>query len=37
LLLEKSALTAHGRVEKIAKRKLKMIEPIDVQVIRSSR
>lgn len=37
LLLEKSALTAHGRVEGIAKRKLKMIEATDVQVIRSSR
>lgn len=37
LLLEKSALTAHGRVEGIAKRKLKMIEATDIQVIRSSR
>lgn len=37
LLLEKSALTAHGRVESIAKRKLKMIEATDVQVIRSGR
>jgi cell division protein FtsL len=37
LLLEQSALTAHGRVERIAKEKLSMIEAIDVQVIRSSR
>lgn len=37
LLLEQSALTAHGRVERIAKEKLQMIEAIDVQVIRSSR
>ncbi len=37
LLLEKSALTAHGRVERIAKDKLQMIEAKDVQVIRSSR
>lgn len=37
LLLEKSALTAHGRVERIAVDKLNMMEPIDVQVIRSSR
>jgi len=37
LLLEQSALTAHGRVERIAKDKLQMIEAIDVQVIRSSR
>jgi cell division protein FtsL len=37
LLLEQSALTAHGRVERIAKEKLNMIEAIDVQVIRSSR
>lgn len=37
LLLEKSALTAHSRVETIAKRKLKMIEPTDVQTIRSKR
>jgi cell division protein FtsL len=36
LLLEQSALTAHGRVERIAKDKLHMIEAIDVQVIRSS-
>ena len=36
LLLEKSALTAHGRVERIAKDKLHMMEAIDVQVIRSS-
>ncbi|MEH6447655.1 MAG: cell division protein FtsL [Oleispira sp.] len=37
LLLEQSALTAHSRVERIAKEKLQMIEAIDVQVIRSSR
>jgi cell division protein FtsL len=37
LLLEQSALTAHGRVEKIAKEKLNMIEAKDVQVIRASR
>lgn len=37
LLLEQSALTAHGRVERIAKDKLQMIEARDVQVIRSSR
>ncbi|MFT4766612.1 MAG: cell division protein FtsL [Oleispira sp.] len=37
LLLEQSALTAHGRVERIAKEKLNMMEAIDVQVIRSSR
>ena len=37
LLLEQSALTAHGRVERIAKEKLQMIEAKDVQVIRSSR
>lgn len=37
LLLEKSALTAHGRVERIAKEKLQMIEAIDVQVIHSNR
>lgn len=37
LLLEQSALTAHGRVEKIAKEKLDMIEAKDVQVIRASR
>jgi cell division protein FtsL len=37
LLLEQSALTAHSRVERIAKEKLNMIEAIDVQVIRSSR
>lgn len=37
LLLEQSALTAHGRVEKIAKEKLQMIEAKDVQVIRTSR
>jgi cell division protein FtsL len=37
LLLEQSALTAHSRVEKIAKQKLQMIEAQDVQVIRSSR
>ncbi len=37
LLLEQSALTAHGRVERIAKDKLQMIEAKDVQVIRSSR
>lgn len=37
LLLEQSALTAHSRVERIAKDKLQMIEAIDVQVIRSSR
>jgi cell division protein FtsL len=36
LLLEQSALTAHGRVERIAKEKLNMIEAMDVQVIRSS-
>lgn len=37
LLLEQSALTAHGRVERIAKDKLQMIEAKDIQVIRSSR
>ncbi len=37
LLLEQSALTAHGRVERIAKEKLQMIEAKDVQVIRNSR
>ena len=37
LLLEQSALTAHGRVERIAKDKLNMIEALDVQVIRSGR
>jgi cell division protein FtsL len=37
LLLEQSALTAHGRVERMAKEKLEMIEAKDVQVIRSSR
>lgn len=37
LLLEQSALTAHGRVERIAKEKLNMMEAIEVQVIRSSR
>lgn len=37
LLLEQSALTAHGRVERIAKEKLNMMEAQDVQVIRSSR
>lgn len=37
LLLEQSALTAHGRVERIAKEKLHMIEAKDIQVIRSSR
>jgi cell division protein FtsL len=37
LVLEQSALTAHGRVERLAKEKLNMIEAIDVQVIRSSR
>ena len=37
LLLEQSALTAHGRVERIAKDKLDMFEALDVQVIRSSR
>jgi|TARA_B110000211_G_C13934564_1_gene488729 cell division protein FtsL len=37
LLLEQSALTAHGRVERIAKEKLNMIEAKDIQVIRSSR
>jgi cell division protein FtsL len=37
LILEQSALTAHGRVERIAKEKLHMIEAKDMQVIRSSR
>jgi cell division protein FtsL len=37
LILEQSALTAHGRVERMAKEKLNMIEAMDVQVIRSSR
>ncbi|MBA34559.1 MAG: cell division protein FtsL [Oleispira sp.] len=37
LLLEQSALTAHSRVERIAKDKLQMIEAKDIQVIRSSR
>lgn len=37
LLLEQSALTAHGRVERIAKDKLDMREAQDVQVIRKSR
>ncbi len=37
LILEQSALTAHGRVERIAKEKLRMIEAKDMQVIRSSR
>jgi cell division protein FtsL len=37
LLLEQSALTAHGRVERIAKDTLQMIEAKNVQVIRSSR
>jgi cell division protein FtsL len=36
LLLEQSALTAHGRVERIARDKLEMIEANDIQVIRSS-
>ena len=34
LLLEQSALTAHGRVERIARDKLKMMDAQDVQVIR---
>ena len=33
LLLEKNALAAHGRVEKIARHQLQMIEPEQVQVI----
>lgn len=37
LLLEQSALTAHGRVERLAKGKLNMKDVKDVQVIRSSR
>jgi len=37
LLLEQSALTAHGRVERIAKDKLQMIEAKDIQVIRIAR
>lgn len=37
LLLEQSALTAHGRVERIAKEKLGMIEAADVQVIHTGR
>lgn len=37
LLLEQSALTAHGRVERIAKDKLQMIEAKDIQVIRTNR
>lgn len=35
LLLEQSALTAHGRVERIAKDKLQMIEAKNIQVIRT--
>jgi cell division protein FtsL len=34
LLLEQSALTAHGRVERIAKDALQMIDAKDIQVIR---
>lgn len=34
LMLERSALTAHGRVERVAKKKLNMSEPEEVQVIR---
>jgi|TARA_B110000211_G_C14077233_1_gene552767 cell division protein FtsL len=37
LLLEQSALTAHGRVERIAKEKLNMTEAAEVQVIRIGR
>ena len=37
LLLEQSALTAHGRVERIAKDTLQMIDAKDIQVIRPRR
>ena len=36
LLLEQSALTAHGRVERIAKDALQMIDAKGIQVIRTS-
>ena len=33
LMLQRSALSAHGRVETVAKKKLNMREPEDIQVI----
>ena len=33
LMLQRSALSAHGRVETVAKKKLNMQEPEDIQVI----
>ncbi|WP_225673909.1 cell division protein FtsL [Thalassolituus marinus] len=33
LLLEKGALTAHGRIDQLARKELKMTEPEQVQVL----
>lgn len=33
LLLEKGALTAHGRIDQMARKELKMTEPEQVQVL----